>query len=275
MIVHHNGRLVAAAEAHFAADERGLSLGDGLFETIRVAGGRPLRLDAHLARLRAGAALLRLPLPFSDAALAEACHAVLDANGLQEAALRLTLTRGPGPRGLLPPLMPRPSLLVVPAPLPPPPGPVRAVIAQGTRRNAHSPLSRIKSLNMLDAVLARIEAAERGADEALLLNTEGALAEASIANLFLVLDGVAVTPPLSDGALPGVMRAALCGPLAARARRLWPTDLERASEAFLSNSLGVRPLVMVDGLPIGDGRPGPVTRAAQAIAAEAESSAAS
>ena len=145
------------------------------------------------------------------------------------------------------------------------PDPVTAVIATRTRRNEHSPLARIKSLNFLDGIVAAGEAAEKGADDALLLNTQGNLAEATAANLFLVVDGEAVTPPVDDGALPGVMRADVIRDLGAAEKTLAPADLAQASEAFLTNALGVRALVEVDGVPVGGGGPGPVTAEAQKI----------
>ena len=260
-----NGALVEEEQARIAPTDRGLLLGDGLFETMRVEDGTPLRLDRHLARLRAGAAVLDLPVPLDDTALAAAITDLLAARGLDRASLRLTLTRGTGPRGLLPPAEPSPTLLITVAPLPPPLPPARVVVARTTRRNEHSPLSRVKSLSYLDGVLARQEAARRGADDALLLNTAGRLAEASAANLFLVLDGALVTPPLAEGALPGVMRAAVIEALPVTERPVTLADLARAEELFLTSSLGVRPVLAVDGRPVGDGHPGPQTQAAAAI----------
>jgi branched-chain amino acid aminotransferase len=140
-------------------------------------------------------------------------------------------------------------------------GPARVVIAREVRRNAHSPLARIKALSYLDNILARLEAQERGADDALLLNTEGRLAESTIANLFVVLaNGTIVTPPVTEGALPGVRRATLLAELGAEERPLPPEALDDAREAFLSNALSIRPLVAVDGRPIADGMPGGLTR---------------
>ena len=111
-----NGIIVPEHEARIAPDDRGLLLGDGLFETLRVSGGRPLRLDRHLARLRAGAEILGLPVPLDDAEFAAAMAALLARRGLSEASLRLTLTRGPAPRGLLPPAEPTPTMLLTPLP---------------------------------------------------------------------------------------------------------------------------------------------------------------
>src|SRR5207245_493303 len=133
------------------------------------------------------------------AAITAAIITVASMDGRTEAVARVTLTRGPAPRGLLPPVAPTPTLLVVSGTQPPSAGPVRVVISKSTRRNEASPLSGIKSLNFLDNVLARREAARQDADDALLLNTRGALAEASAANLFMLRQGMLMTPPLADG----------------------------------------------------------------------------
>lgn len=260
MIVFLDGRLLPQDQATLSTSDRGFTLGDGLFETIKVSHGQPLRLDAHLRRLRDGAAILRLPLPAADAWFIDAITAVLHANDLHQAALRLTVSRGPGPRGLLPPEPCTPTVLITAGPLPPSSPPARLVVAGNVRRNAHSPLARCKALSYLDNVLARMEAQERGADDALLLNTDGVVAETTIANLFIVdSDGILVTPPLADGALPGVRRAELLRTMVALERSLGLTDLWTAREAFLTNALSIRPLVALEGRVIGDGQPGPLS----------------
>ena len=248
-----NGTLVGAEAARIEPGDRGFTLGDGLFETIRYAEGRAVRIDRHLARLRHGAAFLGIPLGQSDAELAAGLDAVVAAQLLTTAAIRITLTRGPGPRGLLPPPVPAPTLVIAAAPLAPPAPPAQAVIATGTRRNEASPLSRLKTLNYLDNILARREALERGADEAILLNTRGQVAEASAANLFILVDGVLKTPPVGDGALPGIARGVLIERCGAIEASLSPDDLAQASAVFLSNSLGLRPVAAIEGRTIGNG----------------------
>lgn len=234
-----NGQILDAAAATIAVTDRGFTLGDGLFETIRVRQGRMQRLPAHVARLTRGAQLLGIPLP--DGELLETLELVRTANAMDDGVLRLTLTRGSGPRGVLPPAKPEPTLLVTPAPMAPPPPPARLVFATTTRRNDMSPLAGVKSLNYLDNILARQEAATRQADDAVLLNTRGQIAEISIANIFAVIEGCLLTPPVRDGALPGVMRAAMLGQ-GAREQSLLPEDLTRADEIFLTSSLGIRPV---------------------------------
>ena len=260
MIVWLDGALLPAEAARIDPADRGFLLGDGLFETMRGQAGAVLRVDAHLARLRAGAKVLRLDLPEPVEALADALDAILRANGLRDAVLRLTVTRGPGGRGLPPPAGIRPTTLITASPMPGSAGPARVVIARDVRRNQHSPLARIKSLNRLDDVLARMEAVERGGDDALLLDTDGRLAEATASNLFAVLDGELVTPPIEDGALPGTVRQALVWDQGAQERALNVADLERAEEIFLTNALGIRPVIAVEGRTVGNGEPGPIAR---------------
>lgn len=264
MIIYLNGGLLPASEARIDPADRGLTLGDGLFETISAVDGAPLRLAAHFARLRRGAEILAIPLRLTDEALGAAMRATLNANAVKNGVIRLTLTRGPAPRGLLPPPDVLPTLMIaVCAGTGAASAPLTAVIAAVTRRNEHSPLARCKSLNCLDNILARQEAAKRGVDEAILLNAAGRLAETAVANLFVVIDGRLMTPPVAEGALPGVMRAEILATADAEERPLEPEVLAQASEAFVTNSLGLRPLVSVDDQPIGDGRPGPVFKAIQ------------
>jgi branched-chain amino acid aminotransferase len=264
-----NGRLVAADAARIDPSDRGFLLGDGLFETMRAAGGRVPLLGRHLARLRAGAALLGLPVPLDDAGLAAAASALLEAEGLRDAAIRLTLTRGPGPRGLLPPPAPAPTVLLAAFPLPAPPPPARAAFVQVTRRNERSPLSRLKALGYLDNLLALQEARAAGTDEPILLNTAGRLACAATANLFLIAGGTLLTPPLAEGVLPGITRALVLElarglGVACREVPLPPEHLARAEGAFLTSSLaGMRAITYLDGQPLGDGTPHPLAEMLQ------------
>lgn len=245
-----NGALVTAEAARIDPADRGLLLGDGLFETLRVAAGAPRHAARHFARLQAGAALLRLDLPDADE-LQHALEAVIGAQELVEGSLRLTVTRGPGPRGVLPPRTPHPTMLVTAAPLPPPAGPADIVIARGIARDASSPLSRIKSLNYLPGILARIEAEERGAADALLLNQAGTVAESSAATIFLRRRGEWLTPGLKDGALPGIRRAMLLEAGLAREAALPVPWLFEAEALCLGNALSLRSVRSVDGQTIG------------------------
>ena len=235
------------------ADDRGFLLGDGLFETVLWDGGALAALDAHAARLIAGCATMGLPPPDPATLRIAAEKAVADAGlGNTRAAVRLTWTAGSGGRGLNRPTTITPRLIASAAPSPKPTTPVRLIISS-VRRNEGSPASRLKTLAYLDNVLARREATDAGADDALMLNNRGEIACASAANVFWFEGDTLVTPALDCGVLDGIMRAAVI----ARAHRLgWELRearanrraLEQASGLFLTNSLiGVRAVAAFDG----------------------------
>ena len=246
-LVWLNGRLIPAGEAAIPIADRGFTLGDGLFETILLRAGQGQDVPAHFARLAAGAALLRLAMPFNAQGMAAMLAETAAANRLQDGGLRLTLTRGIGPRGLLPPDAPSPIVLITAFAPPARPSGVRAIIASSITRDEASPLSRLKTLNYLPNILARLEARERGAEEAILLNRAGRVAGATIGNLMLKSGSLWLTPPVEDGALPGIRRARL---LAAKAVREAPVSLEmlrNASALCVSNVLALRPVLELDG----------------------------
>ncbi len=260
MIVSLNGMLTDASAARIDPADRGFTLGDGLFETIAVRRNAVRHLAAHLRRLREGAAVLGIPLPGDDQALAAQIGACITANNLKDAVVRVTLTRGVGARGIVPPANPVPTFLITAAPLPDTAGPANVIVAKVTRRNEHSPLARVKHLNYLDNILARREAQAAGADDAVLLNTAGNVAESTVANIFILVDGFMLTPPVADGALPGIMRAEAMKLARAEERTITPEMLMRAAEVFLTNALGVRPVTHIDGNAVGDGEPGLITQ---------------
>ncbi|HYE43555.1 MAG TPA: aminotransferase class IV [Caulobacteraceae bacterium] len=235
-------------------DDRGLLLGDGLFETLLAVDGRLTDFDAHARRLDRGCAVLGLPAPGDDQ-LWQAAEAALETAGLGQgrAAVRLTWTAGSGGRGLDRPEPPFPRLFAAAAAAPPAPaGPARLATA-GVRRNADSPASRLKTLAYLDNVLARREAVAAGADEAVMLNTRGEVACAAAGNLFWFEGERLVTPALACGVLDGVVR----GRVLAAARSMGmdveeaaagPARLAAATGVFLTNSLvGLRRGSRLDG----------------------------
>ncbi len=243
-----DGALTSEAIARIAPADRGLLLADGVFETIRIRAGSPMHWERHLRRLHAAAALLDIAMPHSDPALHDALMALCADNQAADGSARLTLTRGPGPRGLAPPEHARPTVLLTVAAGTAAITPITAVVARGTRRNEFSPLSRIKSLNYGDSLLARREAATCGADEAVLLNTQGRLAETTVANLVLLSGTSLLTPPLADGALPGIARALMIERCGVREAPLHPG--RPAQAAFAVSSLGVRALLRLDDTPL-------------------------
>lgn len=267
-----DGRLHDDGTPALPPDDRGLTLGDGAFETIAVRGGRAMRLAAHLDRLQRAFDVLSLsPAPGRDSLWA-AVTGVIEANALDTGVVRLTVTRGAGLGGLRLPDSPRPRILATARQGLPAPSGVRAIVSTRVRRNEHSPASRIKSLSYLDNVLARLEAESAGADDALLLNTRDRLAEATTANVVAVRDGVAATPPVSEGCLPGIARRALMAAMTVVERPLDMHDLFAADEVLLTASTGVRAVLSIDGRAIG-GRGTDVLQTAHSVLCDPDSGA--
>ncbi len=228
-------------------DDRGFTLGDGLFETLLVVEGKPLNWEAHIDRLHRGCEALGLPKPAPIDCLSAAEYAVEAAGPLRRAAVRINLTAGPGGRGLDRPEQPGRGLTASASPIFGPGWPVR-LLTSPIRRNEGSPTSRLKSLAYLDNVLARRDAGLRGADEALMLNNRGELACAAAANLFWIEGRELFTPALDCGVLDGTVRAALLARTGAHEVKAGPETLLAADALFLTNSLiGVAPVQSLDG----------------------------
>jgi branched-chain amino acid aminotransferase len=269
--VYLDGRVVDASRARVSVFDRGILFGDGVFESMRALHGRVFRLDRHLARLRQSAALIDLTLPLSEDACRAAIDWVLRANDLRDARLRLTVTRGPGCPGDYVATTGPPTTVITAAPFRPldPNLQRRGVpVVISSRRviPAAAIDPAIKSISRLASVLARREASQSGAFEALMLNADGCLVEGTASNLFLVAEGALSTPALAEGGLQGVTREAVLE-LADQAglhtveERVPAVRLATATEAFLTNtSWGVLPIATVDGQPIGGGSSGPVGR---------------
>ncbi|THD77900.1 MAG: 4-amino-4-deoxychorismate lyase [Phenylobacterium sp.] len=233
--------------------DRGLTLGDGLFETVLAEAGGLVDLAAHLDRLIAGCDVLGLPPPNRGVAEAAMREALAEAS-LEDvrAAVRLTLTAGSGGRGLDRPEALAPLLVATAAPAARPTTPARLIVSS-VRRNEGSPASRLKTLAYLDNVLARREAQIAGAEEAAMLNNRGELACASAANLFWISGGRLFTPHLDCGVLPGIVRARVIAAAdrlgrPANAVHAGPDALAGADLIFLTNSLiGLRPALLEPG----------------------------
>ena len=271
MKVWIDGSVVDGAAARVPVTDHGLLYGDGLFEGIRIYGGRVFRLELHLARLAAGARAIGLTLPATAEQLREIVCETARAFGQREAYVRLLVTRGEGPLGVDPTPCRTPRVVCIVDAISLYPPEIRArgldLATVSLRRPPADVLDpRVKSLNYLNSVLARLEAKRRGADEALILNLAGQIAEASVANVFVVRDGALATPSASDGALEGITRrsvlelAARLG-LRAAERSIGRADVFAADEVFLTGT-GARIAAVrsLDGATIGAGAPGPIVR---------------
>lgn len=234
--------MTESAEDAVPLDDRGLLLGDGLFETLLYARGGLVLADQHAARMAAGAGVLGLPAPSAEVFAASALGAVARAGlGAARAAVRVTLTAGSGGRGLDRPPDPQVRLLAAAAPSAPPTTPASLMVAT-LRRNQASPASRLKTLAYLDNVLARREATAAGANEALMLNTLGEVACAAAANVFWLREGALFTPAAETGRLDGLMArqvAAAAGRLGVGVHQVREGEaaLTSADAVFLTNSL--------------------------------------
>ena len=274
MLVWLNGRVVDATRARVPALDRGLLHGDGLYETWRTYGGEPFAVAAHLRRLAAAARRLTLPVPGDAADWVRRSRLLVRRNGLPDAAVRLTITRGDSGEAIVPERRAAPTVLLLVRPLP---GDLARRQRDGVRavrlpfpRDASATWGGLKLLGHASAVAGRMLAAKRRADEGLYVTAGGEVTEGTTSNVFAVVRGALLTPPLEAGILAGVTRAMVLalarrGGLRVREAPLAAARLARADEIFLTAStVEILPVVRLDGQPVGDGRPGPVTRALQA-----------
>ena len=263
-------RLVRSQQASISVYDHGFLYGDGVFETFRAYGGVIFQLNHHLSRLKQSAALIHLRLPFPSSKLRDILYRTLSANRLKEATLRLSISRGVGEPGLDPDLCDDPTIVVIPRAFKGYPESLyqqglKATVVSTRRLSPESLDPQIKSTNFLNNILAKIEAKKAGADEGLMLNTEGCLTEGTVSNLFFVKKGRLYTPSLKTGLLNGITRQVVLElahsvGLKVEEGLFFPEDLVRADECFLTNtSMEVMPVTRVGKRRIGHGKPGPVT----------------
>jgi len=267
--VYINGELVERSEARVSVFDRGLLYGYGLFETMRSYDGQVFRLDRHLSRLARSADMLGIGEALDVSELGRAVYDTISANELSDARIRLTVTAGEGERSLSLPAsgslttMIVAEELVLPLPQAYQNGISAAIV--GAARNSQSPLSGVKSIGYLESLLVRSQAADAGAEEAVMLNERGLVAECSASNIFIVASGRLLTPSAESGILPGITRGIvieLASSMGIEASEgdVAVADLLNADEAFITNSvIEILPLVELDGRPIGRGKPGEVT----------------
>ena len=270
MKIFLDGALVESADAKISVFDHGLLYGDGIFEGIRLYGGNIFRLDQHLERLEYSAKAILLKMPWTRAQISEWTCETCRANGLTDGYIRLVVTRGVGNLGLSPNSCKKPCVIIIADKIQLYPPEVYSkglsIVTVPTRRTGAAAIDpSIKSLNYLNNILAKMEAAQQGALEAIMLNDQGYVAECTGDNIFLVHKNVITTPDVANGALRGITRQAIIelgGELGHKVvqKNLTRYDVWVADECFLTGTAAeVIPVVMVDGRQIGDGQPGPVT----------------
>jgi branched-chain amino acid aminotransferase len=270
MIIYIDGKFYPEEEAKISVFDHGLLYGDGVFEGIRAYAGRVFKLEEHLARLEDPAKAILLKLPWSREEIRKAVLETCQRNKMQSGYLRLVVTRGKGYLGLSPDRCKKPTLIIIATDLELYPEKYYReglkVVTGATWRQSPAALDPgIKSLNYLNNILAKIEGQQAGAQEVILLNSQGLVSECSGDNIFFLRDGVLITPKLSSGALNGITRTTV---LEIAREAGWETreddvrryDLFTCEEMFLTGTgAEIVPVVEVDGRIVGDGKPGKKT----------------
>jgi branched-chain amino acid aminotransferase len=266
-----NGKLFDKTDAKVSVYDHGLLYGDGVFEGLRIYAGKVFRLDEHIRRLYDSARHIALEIPMAAAALTAAVVETVRVNAKVEGYIRLVITRGAGSLGLDPRKCSDPQIIIIVDDIALYPAEVyeqglEIVTAATIRNHANAVNPRIKSLNYLNNILAKIEAIRAGCLEAIMLNANGEVAECTGDNLFLVKRGQLLTPPLHAGILEGVTRNAVlelarAAGIPTHEMTLTRHDVYAADECFLTGTAAeVIAVVKVDGRVLGNGKPGPMTR---------------
>ncbi len=266
-----DGKLVDRQDAKISVFDHGLLYGDGVFEGIRVYNGRIFEFQAHIRRLYESAKAIRMEIPMTDAELSEAVTETVKANNIKSGYIRLVVTRGVGDLGLNPFLCKRATVFIIADHIKLYPEEyyekgMKVVSALTVRNHPLSLPPQVKSLNSLNNILAKIEALDAGAGEAIMYNHEGFVAEATGDNVFVVRGGVIFTPPVQAGSLEGITRGVVIRLAAADGievveKNLTRFDLYVSDEVFLTGTAAeVIGVITIDGRIVGDGKPGPITR---------------
>ena len=271
MLIYIDGEFLPKAEAKVSVFDHGLLYGDGVFEGIRSYNGRVFKLDEHLERLYDSAKSIMLQIPISIETMKETVLETLRRNHLTEAYIRLIVTRGVGDLGLDPDKCPKPSIIIIADKIALYPQKFYEdgleIVTVSVRRNYAEAINpRIKSLNYLNNILAKIEGKQAGAEEVLMLNAEGYVVECSGDNIFWIKKETLVTPPVHMGILEGVTRNSVLdlardAGMKVEERVFTRHDLYIADECFLTGTAAeVIPVVKIDRRTIGDGHPGKITQ---------------
>lgn len=271
MKIYIDGKYYEEGKAKISVFDHGLLYGDGIFEGIRAYNGRVFKLKEHIDRLFCSAKAILLTIPMEHSEVMQAVVATCRRNKIRDGYIRLVVTRGVGTLGLNPNTCKRPSIIVIAGKIQlyPPEYYQRGleIITVPTVRNLHSALNpAIKSLNYLNNILAKIEANNGGCEEAVMLNSEGFVAECTGDNLFILKGDQLITPPLTAGALYGITRGVViemgrAAGMSVAESNLTRYDLFNADECFLTGTgAELIPVVKIDGRVIGSGKPGQATK---------------
>jgi branched-chain amino acid aminotransferase len=271
-LIYIDGELVPRSEARISVLDHGLLYGDGVFEGIRCYNGVVFKLREHIDRLYRSAKVIKLDIPLTKEEMIKAVIETLKANGLRDAYIRLIVTRGVGDLGLDPRKCGKPSVIIIAEKMEPILGKMarekgaKLIISSVRRDPVYATSHEVKSLNYLNSILAKLEAINANADDAVMLDSRGFVSEASAANLFIVKDNSLITPPVTAGILPGITRAfvmELAKSLGINVyeRDITPVELLTADEVFLTGTgAEIVPVTMINGVKIGDGTPGRITK---------------
>jgi branched-chain amino acid aminotransferase len=270
LLIYLDGQILPESQAKVSVFDHGLLYGDGVFEGIRFYNGRVFRLEDHTRRLYDSAKSILLQIPLTPEEMIQATVDTVRANGLRDGYIRTVVTRGTGPMGLSPYKCTKATVFIIASSIQLYPeaaylsGLTMATVA--TRRPRHDILPpSVKSLNYLNNVMAKVEAIQAGAEEGLMLNDQGLVAECTGDNIFIVRDGIVTTPPISAGALDGITRRVvfdICAELQIPIREQDMTrhDIFTCDECFLTGTAAeVIAAVKLDQRIIGTGKPGPMT----------------
>ena len=266
-----NGKIKDARDAKISIFDRGFLYGDGIFESFRTYNRKPFLLEEHLKRLLAGAKTIKIHSPYSLSKLKLLISKIIAANTYAECYIKIILTRGDASgHGLnLSNVRGKPNLIILAEKFLPPP---QSLFEKGWKvilssvPKAETPTARLKSLCYLDNIMARMEASQAGADEAIMLNEKGHLAEGSVSTLFIIQAGTIITPPINEPILAGITRTAVLkiaqeANLKLAEKILLPSDLYNCDECFVTlSSFGIVPITKINNKKIGAGLCGPISR---------------
>jgi branched-chain amino acid aminotransferase len=271
MVIYMNGKIVPEDEATVSVFDHGLLYGDGVFEGIRAYDGNIFRLKEHVERLFESAKTIWLDIGMTPEEVEQATADSVAASAMRDAYIRLVVTRGKGDLGIDPDKCGDPTFFIIVSTIALFPAEMYdqgiPVVTASTRRIPMECLDpRIKSLNYLNNILAKIEAKKAGVLEAVMLNQYGRVAECTADNIFIVKNGELLTPRVTEGALPGITRASVLElaretEIVVRETVLGLHDLYNANECFVTGTgAEIMPVIAIDGRQVGDGKPGPTTK---------------